>query len=180
VLDDKSSATLTDNDLGSTMFFTTRTDGNVKVYRNGILISDNTGVTNPLTGWQDVSTQADRTPDVGTPMVFNIRIMDRLPGDIFTVSYTPVVSSTRAIPKTLLEFTAIGGLKVVDLIGDLSARVDVGHAIELDKYAENGGSTLVYLSIILRQNAADSSLTAAVEEYTLVAGQKDDTKFEDL
>lgn len=172
ILDSKSSDSLENNDLGSTMFYTTRTDGDIKVYRNGILIEY--GV-----GWDDVTTSSDRTPNNLTPMKFNIQILDRLAGDIFTVSYTPVVSSTSSIPKTLDEYVSQGGLKVVDLVGDLTARVGSGQIITLDRVGKMGSGSKVYLAIIMRQNAADSSLTPAVEEYTLVAGTKDPTKFEE-
>jgi hypothetical protein len=180
VLNSKSSETLDDNDLGSTMFFTTRTDGDIKVYRNGILIADETGNGSATEGWQDVSVSTDRIPNGAAPMQFNIKVLDRLPGDIFTISYEPVVSSTTSVPKTLTELTAVGGLKVVDLVGDLSARASKDNIIILDRTIATSGGSKVYLSIIMRQNAAELSLTPAVEEYTLVAGTKDSTKFEEI
>lgn len=181
VLNEKSVSTLTENDQGTLMFFTTRTDGNIKIYKNGILLEDKTGVPGATTGWQDITTVAQRTPDNGTPMIMKIKILDRLPGDIFTASYTPVTSSTSTIPKTLAEVQQIGGLQVIDLVGDLSARVLPGHLVTLDRVGETGDNTAnVYLAIILRQNTADSTLTPAVEEYTLVAGKRDGTKFEEF
>lgn len=182
VLNDKSDTSLTENDLGWTMFFTNRTDGDVKVYRNGILLEDTTpgvGDPDPTDGWVDVTTTADKTPNNGAPMRFRIKIVDRLPGDIFTVSYTPVLSSTHHIPKTLSQFDQIGGLNVVDLVGDLSARANPGQIVGLSDQVE-GTTANAYLVIILRQNTAEPTLTPAVEEYTLVAGRKDPTKFEEL
>ena len=124
------------------MFFTTITDGDIKVYRNGVLIIDETG--NPLAtgGWQDISTTADRTPGNNTRMRFQIQILDRLPGDIFTISYTPVVSSTQILPKNLSEFVAIGGLNTVDLVGDLSARATPGQLVAFDRVGEDDSSGL--------------------------------------
>jgi len=182
VLNEKSSSSLTEGDIGDTMFFTNRTDGNIKVYRNGVLLEDQTGFTVPTDGWLDISESDNRTPNNGSPMTFRIQVLDRLPGDIFTVSYTPSVSSTTSIPKTLGEFTSAGGLKVVDLVGDLSARLTEGQLIVLDVQGEDNTNqnSNVYLSIIIRRNAAEATLTPAVEEYTLLSGCKDLTKFEDL
>lgn len=182
VLTRKTDSTISDPDLGKTMFFTNRTDGNIKVYRNGILITDETG--NPLAtdGWRDISDAADRTPGNSAPMQFQVEIIDRLSGDIFTVSYTPVVSSSKALPKVLGEFVQIGGLNIVDLVGDFSARVSEGQLIILDRVGEDDSilNSNVFLVIILRQNTADSALTPAVEEYALMGGCKDITKFKEM
>ena len=188
VLNEKSSSTLISNDIGQTIFFTSRDealgvqDTNILVYRNGILMPDQTGVVSPTTGWiwENDTSLIDRTPGSGTPMRFRIRILDPLPGDIFTVTYTPRLSSTKYIPKTLPAFTTVGGLQVVDLVGDLSARAAEAQQVILDRTGENDQTltSKIFLSIILRQNTAESSLTPSVEEYTLVGGCKDDTKFE--
>jgi len=182
VLTGKSATTLSEPDLGEAMFFTNRTDGNIKVYRNGVLITDNTGVPLASDGWQDVSTVADRTPGNGTPMKFKVQILDRLPGDIFTISYNPVTSSTQALPKNLSEFTQVGGLNTVDLVGDLSARMCAGQIVILNRIGEDDANqdSNVFLVIILRQNAAEATLTPAVEEYTLMGACKDLTKFEEV
>lgn len=182
VLNEKSDASLVDNDIGTLVMFTTRTDGDIKVYRNGILLEDQTDEAVPTDGWVDISTTADRTPGNGSHMKFVMQVQDRLPGDIFTVSYTPVVSSTNSIPKAISEFTQIGGLNVVDLVGDLSARLCPGNVEVLDRIGEDVEDidSEIYLVIILRQNTAEPTLTPAVEEYTLVAGCKDSSKFEEV
>lgn len=188
VLNEKSSAALINNNIGQTIFFTTRDsplqtqDTNVLVYRNGVLMQDQTGQATPATGWiwENQGETIDRTPNSGVAMKFRIKILDPLPGDIFTVTYTPRLSSTKYIPKTLSGFTAVGGLQVVDLTGNLSARVTESQQIILDRTGENDQTltSKIFLSIILRQNTAESSLTPAVEEYTLVTGSKNDSKFE--
>ena len=182
VLADKTVATLTDPNLGKAMFFTTRTDGNVKVYRNGVLLTDQTDDPLASSGWRDVSTIPDRTPGNSTPMQFQIQVLDGLSGDIFTVSYTPVTSSSQALPNTLSEFVQVGGLNTVDLVGDLSARVFIDHTVILDKIGEDTSAqeSNMFLVILIRQNAAEPTLTPAVEEYTLMGSSIDITKFEEI
>jgi len=182
VLNDKSDTSLTENDIGQAMFFANRTDGDIKVYRNGELIEDQTGFITTTDGWLDISETSDRTPNNGTSMALKIQVLERLPGDIFTISYTPSLSSTTSIPKVLSEFTQAGGLKVVDMAGDLSVRPSTGQLIILDRIGEDNTEqeSNLYLVIILRQNTAESTLTPAVEEYTLLSGCKDLTKFEDV
>ena len=91
-------------------------------------------------------------------------------------------STNRNVAVYTFNFTEnTGGLKVIDLVGDLSARLLADQSIALSKPAEFtlAAKTRVYLAIILRQNTAETSLTPAVEEYTLFAGYRDDTKFEE-
>jgi hypothetical protein len=182
VLNAKSVSTLSDNDLGELMFFTNVTDGDIKVYKNGLLEVDATADPDPSSGWQNITTVADRTPNNGTPMKFKIKVIGGLPGDIYTVSYTPLTSSTQSVPKNLSEFVTIGGLNTVDLIGDLSARTCAGQIVILNRIGEDDTTEVsnVFLVIMFRQNSAEPTLTPAVEEYTLVGGCKDLTKFEEV
>jgi len=192
LLTEKSDASLVNNDIGQTIFFTNRnaSEGNIKVFRNGVILADETENDLALDGWKHLDVgggpgyepdPAYQTPNNNMPMAFRIQIVNPLPGDIFTVTYTPLTSSTRVVPKELDIFDSIGGLKIVDLVGDLSARLEAGQVVLLDPPAEfaEAAKTRIYLSIILRQNTAETSLTSAVEEYTLVAGYKDETKFEE-
>lgn len=188
ILNEKSATTEVNNDIGSLMFFTNRTNGDIKVYRNGTLIVDRTGSAVPADGWVAepdnilVPTAGVnlRTPNNGSRMLFKIKVIDPLPGDIYTVTYSPILSSTKAIPKTVSELSTIGGVQVVDLVGDLSARSSEGQIILLDKVGEDDSTqdANIFLVIIMRQNTADNTISSAVEEYTLVAGCKDVTKFE--
>jgi len=192
LLTQKSDADLLRNDLGQTIFFTNieATEGNLKVYRNGVILDNVSGDTLAQEGWKHYPANPpsgphgdadDRKPDNGIPMRFRIQIINPLPGDIFTVSYNPLTSSTKAIPKELSNYENADGLKIVDLVGDLSARLEGAKVVVVDKPGEEFAveKTKVYLSIILRQNTAEVSLTPAVEEYTVVAGKKDETKFEE-
>ena len=194
LLTEKSASTSIRNDLGQTRFFTntTATEGNIKVYRNGILLEDESNSTVAVDGWRNYpanppagphGAESDRQPNNGNPMRFRIQIINPLPGDIYTVSYNPLKSSTTTFPNGTdwLIHTNTDGLKVVDLIGDLSARVSSNQTIILGKSGVEeliGKEIKIFLAIILRQNTAEASLSPAVEEYTLLAGKKDLTKFE--
>lgn len=174
-------------DLGQTLFYTNGgTDyADITVYENGQELDNQNGVSEPSSGWKHYPDNTvpgdvdDRSPNSGSPMRFRIQIVNPYPGSIYTVSYTPLVSTTRNIPITLEEYSTSTGLKIVDLAGDLSARTVENHLVVFDteKSSIEVTKSRVYLSIILRQNTADSSLTPAVEEYTLLAGYRDDTKF---
>lgn len=170
LLTEKSISTNALNDIGTTRFFTTDTLGNIKLYRNGIL----------LTGadWTDISVAGDAIPDNGYPMKFKFKITQPASGDIFTISYDPKCSNTISIPKTLETYTDTGAV-ITDLVGDLSARTYEDQRILIaDKvYQDKIATSQVFLQIILRQNTANSKLTPAVEEYNLVVGQKDILKF---
>lgn len=187
VLNQRSDNILIENDLGSTMFYATINDSNIKVYRNGQLLANVDGVIGATEGWrvypQQVSSPhgdpTDRIPGSGSPMTFRMQILGGLRGDIYTVSYNPTVSSTTTIPRPPYnEFNSVGGLQVVDLVGDLSARRNSGQIVALTE-GNSSNNSRVYLVIIMRQNTADTSLAPAVEEYTLMAGNKSSTKFEE-
>lgn len=182
VLNEKSDPSLTENDIGTLMFYTSRTDGDIKVYRNGELLSDQTEVIGASDGWQYLDEEGRRTPDNGERMGFRIQVLGLVAGDIITVTYTALTSSTTATPNDLSSFDSVGGLKVVDMAGDLSVRTGPGQLMVLDQASAGtiANSIDIYLVTILRLNSANTSLTPAVEEYTLLAGNKDITKFEEV
>ncbi len=170
VLTERSSSGTFLRDVGTLMFFADPDVSSIKVYRNGsILLS---------TDWEDVTTEEDRTPNSGDRMKFKIRIKSLLAGDIFTVSYTPVVSSTISLPEVLEEYSTTG-ISIVDLAGNLAARSVNENLLVLNKGPTSNRvvKSYIYLCIMLRNNTSDSSLTPAVEEYTLVVGEKNLEKF---
>jgi hypothetical protein len=187
ILTEKSVSTLAEPNIGDLMFYTTydlahpTLDGNIIVYRNGVPLPNVDADPLAVDGWCSTETSdADRTPDALRRMRFRIKIIGGLIGDIYTVSYTPMVSTTTVIPQppyTTLDYRT--GLQIVDLVGDLSARVGEGQAIFTE--ALGGSKTIAsskyYCAIILRQNTADPTVSPAVEEYTLFAGRRDTTKF---
>jgi hypothetical protein len=173
VLDSKSDAALSENDLGYTVFFTAVVDGEVEVYRNGALLVYATDWE-----WNNSAVLSDRTPNQNTDMKFQIKILDVNPNDIFTVTYRPILSTTTTIPTSLSAVESIGGLQIVDMIGDLSVRLGPQQLIQITNQ-EIDSRHKIYLMIVLRQNTAETALSPAVEEYVLVAANKDSTKFGD-
>jgi hypothetical protein len=182
VLNEKSSPSLSLNDIGTLMFFTNVTDGELKVYRNFELLTNETDNLFATDGWKlepiPPAGVTLRTPNQGARMRLKIKIVAPLATDIYTVSYTPLVSTTAALPQTISEFAGTGGIQVVDLTGDLSVRAGLGQIVYTDIIEEDQEQleSRIYLVILLRQNTAEESLTSIVEEYTLVVGYKDREK----
>jgi hypothetical protein len=190
LLTEKSSTTLNDNDIGTAVFYTVSDtggggDGNVTVFRNGVVLTNVDSIPLATEGWRQadpITTNADKTPGNGSPMRFRIQIVGALPGDIYTVSYNPMVSSTPNVPQPPYgPYTSIGGLQVVDLVGDLTIRRNSAHVIVAESPEESQAVdvTKLFLVIILRQNTAEPALTPIVEEYTLMGSHQDVTKFEE-
>lgn len=182
VLSEKSDTASSINDIGTLMFFTNVTDGEVKVYRNFELLNNETGNAFAVDGWkiepEPPNGVSFRTPNQGERMRFKIKIVAPLVTDIYTVTYTPLLSTTKAIPKNISEFAGVGGIQVVDLSGDLSIRAGESQIVYVDNIGEDQSilESHIYLSIVLRQNTAETALSPAVEEYTLMTGYKDPTK----
>lgn len=167
LLTTKSNVSSRINDVGQTVLFTDRVVGNVKLYRNGSLITY--GI-----DWEDISSLSNKTPNSGTPMAFNIKINNPVIGDIYTVSYTPMYSNSRGIPKVLSEFTG-SGIDVVDMKGNLSVRYVDNNTIILNERSvyKNINESDIFLCIILRNNSSRKALSAVVEQFDLFIGIKD-------
>jgi hypothetical protein len=165
-LTEKSVSTLFNNDIGNTLLFTDKTVGDVKVYRNGSLLTY--GV-----DWFDVTSTSNKTPNSDNPMVFKIRIENPLAGDIYTVTYTPMKSTTRGIPSVLSSFTG-SGVDVVDMEGDLSVRYLLNNNILFNQTNFDTVFSQVFLCIILKNNSSRNALSAAVEDYKLFIGTKEE------
>lgn len=159
LLTEKSILTLINNDIGRTLMFTDKTYGNVKVYRNGYLLTY--GV-----DWFDVSSVPNKTPNSGGPMCFKIKIDNPLIGDIYTVTYTPMKSNTRGIPKNLSPFSG-SGIDVVDMSGDLSVRYINNNRLLFTKVNPKVVHSEIFLSIISRNNSSRDTLSSVVEDFVL-------------
>lgn len=185
LLTEKSAATLNANDVGVTVFYTVSTsggagDGSVVVYRNGTLLANIELTPTSAEGWKQITALSDQVPGNNTPMSYKIQIIGGLPGDIYTVSYTPMLSSTPNIPEPPYgAFLSIGGLQVVDLVGDFSVRRNEGQRIVVENVesSQTIARSDVFLVIMLRRNTADAALSPIVEEYTLMGSCEDLTKF---
>jgi hypothetical protein len=143
------------------------------VYRNGTALSWGTD-------WEfindgDSSGLTNVYPDTDKPMKRGIKLLV-VPGvlDIFTVSYYPDISNTFNIP------TDTSGQYTVDMVGDQSARLVGSNTIAFSSTRKGVevSYTDLYLLILLRRNSAESYLSPAIEEYMLVTGSIDQTKFE--
>lgn len=166
LLSEKSSSGVV-NDIGNTLLFTNRTAGDVKVYKNGEELTDVTD--GGASGWLDVSDSNDRTPNSGDPMTMKIQVLDPHEGDIYTVSYDILSSTTSIIPETLSEYTTRSGALVSDLTGDLSAVLlrDNSVLINRDLLGVEVAYSDVFMIIIIRRNASTVTVTASVEDFIL-------------
>ena len=170
VLTERSSSSVFLNDRGYLQFFAHPDVSEIKMYRNGVLMAGNE--------WSNTTNQIMRTPNTNTRMRTRLRVQNVLAGDIITVSYKPVLSSTVSIPDELTEYSS-SGISIVDVAGNTSARVVQDQLLILSKgpTPEKVHRSSIYLAIVLRNNTSDTALTPAVEEYTLVIGEKDIQKF---
>lgn len=166
---------------GALMFYTRHFSVNdladIKVYRNGTLLDvDIDWVIEP------VFTNDVISPS-GKPNTVGIRISHPTLTDFYTVSYTPLLSSTRAHPLdtnniSLDDDTSL--VKIIDLVGDGSIRNGLNNILYINSKKNNGKITSyskVYLSIILRRSSTEENLSPSVEEYLLLSSTNDQDKF---
>jgi len=171
----KSDTSLSENDMASMRFYCEDDDEDVLLYKNGSLLAY--GV---LEDWVFVTNADDANitvtvPNSGSPMKRGIKLNDaRLPLDIYTVSYSPVVSDTIGLTKT---GSTVG--TVIDLTGDNGLRVVKDNVIVFNKLrnSKEVAAADLYLIILLKRNSARTDLTPAVEEYLLATGSRDTKKF---
>jgi hypothetical protein len=173
VLTAKSTGAL-NNDLCKLMFYCLDDDTDVLVYRNGDLLTYNTDWEFIITA--DASGYTVDVPASGNPMSRGIKIKGGPnPLDIYTVSYTPAVSNSRMYAgDTSLQV-------VIDLVGDSqsSARMIQDNVIVIDELREGQevDHADLFLVILLRRNSAEDSYSPSVDEYMLVTGSRDMTKY---
>lgn len=174
ILTEKSSGSLEANDIGHPMFFTSVLLGDIKVYRNGTLLTYGTD-------WTDVTSDDDETPDIGYPMRFKVKLSAVDVNDIFTISYDPATSSIRSVPSEVSAYDPSVGTNIVDLKGDTTIRLFRDNSVILDKGLTESkiAYTYTYLAIVLRNNSAREGLTALVEDYNLLIGTRDAGRFRD-
>jgi len=170
----RSTELLVNPDKASLMFYTDADSEDVIVYRNGTILTYGAGNDWVFVDADDPTEITHATPNDGHSMRRGIQILDTVrPLDIYTVSYTPVVSNTAVIPSD----TEI--LDVVDLIGDQSVRVGTNNIIsfETTRQSHTIAKAEMYLVIIMRRNSANLNVSPAVEEYMLITGSRNENKF---
>lgn len=180
VLTHKSASTLLNANIGSLMHYTDADSTDVKVYRNGTVLTYGTTAS---ADWEFVGPgqnidNAELTltsANAGSRMKRGIRLWNTAinPLDIYTVSYTPKVSNTRSDPSDSSLFT------VVDLIGDRSMRIVADNVITFDRQRGSHiiGSIEAYLIVIMRRNSANDNFSPILEEYTMSWSSRDDQRF---
>jgi hypothetical protein len=128
-------------------------------------------------GWQKYDDASVDNPGQGTRMTYAIQIQSPNPTDIYTVSYTPDISTSDILPQILSTSTA----DMVDLSGSMDAWLGKNNLV-LFAETKRGipiAHSLVNLVIVLRRNSSNVTLTPVVEEYLLALGSKNDKKFGD-
>jgi len=161
------------NNAGRLMFYADSSDSSdFIVYKNGVVTSSwefvdpssSTGLTN-------------NTPNNGTPMSLGISLLDEpSPMDIYTVSYSPMVSNTPIVPND----TTI--LYNIDLTGDLGLRTITDNviAVEPKRRGFDIDRADCYLVVIMRRNAADPNASPSLEEFMLTTGSRNTGKFDTI
>lgn len=175
VLTHKHASTAPNKNTGATMHYTDDDQTDVIVYRNATPLVYGTEWRFVVPGDSPPEAVLMTTPGQGKPMRRGIRILGSINIlDIYTISYTPKVSNTHLIPSS----TAL--LDIVDLSGDQGLRVSPDNLINIEplRLSYDVGKVDVYLVIIIRGNSANTYVSAAVEEYLLSVGSRDETRFE--
>jgi len=174
VIFEDSTSGATNPNAAQLIFYADDDGTDVVVYRNGTELIYSTDWEFISAGEADVGHLTVIVPGGGSAMKRGIKISGTVqPLDIYTVSYTPVVSNTHTLPS---ETTL---LKTVDLIGDESARVVASNIVvfEEQRLSYTVAYAKMYLVVLMRRNSAKESFSPAVEEYMLVTGSKNTEKF---
>jgi hypothetical protein len=178
ILNKKSNASLSTNDIGLLQHYTDESILEIKVYRNGEELTPTDLVSiNPLEtdGWLINTANTLHDPKQTKPMTIAVQIQRPNPNDLYTVSYTPARSTSIIVPQNLTTSAA----KIIDLTGFLDSWIGKDNTVY---FAEKKAGipidySLLNLVIVLRRNSANVTLTPVVEEYLLATGTKDPRKF---
>lgn len=160
--------------------------GDIQVYRNGQLLDNADATTGPnaaleTDGWVVESTLTQNVPGNPTAMRYAIKIQNPNPNNIYTVSYSPAISTTNTIPTegSPAAFLAPEGLRLVDLTGGLKVWLGKDNIVY---FKENKSGipvnySTVNLVVVLRRNSANLNLTPVLEDYLIATGTRDVNKF---
>lgn len=186
---EKSPDATVSNDVGYLQNFTLdlpyhstmETTGTIRVYRNGQLLESADVDLSETDGWKKEATFSQDVPSQGVPMRYAIQVQAPNPNAIYTVSYTPALSTTdQYVPEaTSLQYLAENGLRFVDLTGKLDSWLGKDNVLRF-RPTKNGTEvaySIVNLVIVLRRNSANVNLTPVVEDYLIATGSIDESKF---
>jgi hypothetical protein len=177
ILNSKSNSSLLNNDIGYLQFYTDETIEEFFVYRNGILLTP-TDLTmiNPLEedGWLLSESFSERDPGQVSRMKIAIQIQQPALSDIYTVSYTPLLGDTIALPQSSTSPAVL-----VDLTGSQDAWLGRENIVYFND--KKLGVEIIYsllnLVVVLRRNTSNVTLTPVLEEYVVTTGTKNSNKF---
>jgi hypothetical protein len=158
-------------------------NGTIRVYRNGQeLLSGDVDILDDSDWWKRNTDFSQDIPAQGTPMRYAIQIRNPNPNSIYTVSYTPALSTTdQFVPEaTTLQYLTANGLKFVDLTGTLDAWLGKDNVLRFKnvKAGVEIAYSVVNLVVVLRRNSANVNLTPVLEDYLLATGRINDSKFD--
>lgn len=165
----KTSTTYLNKNAGTLQHYVNADPSNVILYRNGVRLSYSTD-------WlfSEDSDLTSTDPSVAGRMKRGIYLTSEPNAlDIYTVSYSPVVSNTYLYSSnaSILNTVSLGANGTIRVVKD---NIVVMDAIRGSKVIDRAD---VYLSIIMRRNSANMNVSPAVEEYLLATGSIDNTKF---
>lgn len=174
ILNQKSSPSLTTEDIGTLQFFTSQEITDIHVYRNNTeLPPTDLVVINPLEedGWLKNTTNSIDNPGQASRMKYCIQIQRPSPVDIYTVSYTPDLSTSNTIPQDLNTSPAF----IVDLAGNLDSWLGKQNTIyfQATKKGEEISYSLINLVVIMHRTSSNATLSPVLEEYLLSWGSRD-------
>ncbi len=157
----RSSPTYVYENAGSLMFYTAASGTDVKLYRNGSLLSYTTDWS-----FSSDSTLTQTDPGIGLMKRGIQLVADPNPLDIYTVSYTPLLSTSLVPPTYGSLFTS------VSLGSDQDIRAVPGNLIWFSgtRKSTKVDYSDVYLIIVLRRNSGLVDISPAVEEYLFATG----------
>jgi hypothetical protein len=180
ILKDKSEDGLITNNVGYLQFYSEDDLSELIVYRNGeVLTPTNLVDVNPLEtdGWLINEVLSEDLPRQGTVMRNAIQIQKPNPANIYTVSYTPKISTLRNLPSDISATNA----SIVDCTGFLDTWLGLDNLLYFSQTKKGKAIdySLVNLVIVLRRNSSDVKLTPVVEEYLLATSTINQSKFGD-
>lgn len=196
LLTNKSSPSNTLNDIGFLQFYTLNNPyhsidnptGTIRVYRNGYLLENADLATGPnasteTDGWHLEEDLTQDTPGSEKAMRYYLRIQNPNDSNIYTVSYTPAISTINTVPNAinLGAYSIEEGIQLVDLSGDLGAWLGTDNIVYFKKTAEEIpiDYSTISLAVVLRRNSANVNLTPVLFDYLIATGNIDKNKFGD-
>jgi len=152
------------DDTGTLRFYPDTTGGDPIIYKDfvALTIGTSTTETSPITGGDYI--HIDR--GTLTPGSFKIRLDELTPSSIYTVSYTPKYSGAAANSEIWLNKQRTMKLRSANIVEFTNERPNATVV-----------TSKLYLTILMRNNSSDDTNTTSLEQYRLLIGTIDPTRF---